>query len=144
MYKVVKYTTLNGECPIDSFISELINAKKNINALTNKKFKKTQNFYSNLFKTNSNNNTQREVKKNDSYIRKYIEISNSNHKNNINTEVETNEKKRNNSMHLSAYHIFFALKSVRSARISGFCSSSARVMNLSMFFFVVWNLKIVK
>ena len=82
----------------NSFISELINAKKNINALTNKKFKKTQNFYSNLFKTNSNNNTQREVKKNDSYIRKYIEISNSNHKNNINTEVETNEKKRNNSL----------------------------------------------
>ena len=25
MYKVVKYTTLNGECPIDNFIKELIN-----------------------------------------------------------------------------------------------------------------------
>ena len=92
--KKVKFYQANN-----SFINDIINTKNNINALTNKKYKKTQqNFYSHLFKTNSNNNTQRDIKKNDSYIRKYIEISSSNHKHNLNTEVEPTEKRRNNSL----------------------------------------------
>ena len=75
----------------------------NENYYSNKKYKKNQHFYSHLsnINNNSNNNTQRDIKKADSYIKKYIELNNSNDRNNINIEIEPTEKRRNNSLIIS-------------------------------------------
>ena len=112
-----KMTYLNKfywNCPIchKNFISSevkifnnyiLATSKKNDNAFTNKKYKKNQNYYSHISNINNNSNL-RDIRKTDSYTKKYIEINNSNYKssiNNIKTEIEHCDKRRNNSLIIS-------------------------------------------
>ena len=113
-----KMTFLNKfywNCPIcnQSFISKKVrytqenNFHKNrINEISNRK-NKQEKFYSHLPNINiNNNNFQRFIKKNDSYIRKCIGSSNSSKHNtskkqlNI-TKTDLDEKKRNNSLIVS-------------------------------------------
>ena len=70
----------------------------NSNIYSNKKFKKSQqNFYNNI--NNNNNNNHREIRKNGSYARKFIEIYNPNSNNEQNSNIdEPTEKRRNNSL----------------------------------------------
>ena len=75
-----------------------LNYTNNENALSNKTRKSKKNFYSHIpnINVNTNNNSQRDIKKNNSYIKKYIDMSNS--KDTICTEIEANDKRRNNSL----------------------------------------------
>ena len=110
-----KMTYLNKfywNCPIcnKNFISKRVKcfqsgnnfpSKNNDNLYSFKKNKKNQQNYSHISNINNFYNTQRDIKKNDSYVRKFIETNNNNsdYKNsNINTELEPADKKRNNSL----------------------------------------------
>ena len=69
----------------------------NDNSLANKGKKSKQNFYSHIPSLSINNTGQRDIRKNNSYKRKCIEITN-NSKENVCTETNQNDKRRNNSL----------------------------------------------